>query len=373
MKIFERLIGLVAFASVTLSVTASAATLKSVKVGVSEALAVLDSSSSQVYRKSLESALTYATAQYEVSASKCGYKFEIETSYFDNSDKLASRTSALQLEQSGSWIIFGPRRSDQFFHASQVLSSTPFVSPMAGSQAVTSLQPPYFTMYPSVDVLAKIAIKAVLDKKIGNRFASFVDGTCAACKDFQESFRRQAEGRLVEMFSFDGAGDSPDLVQLSGALARSKVDFLLLPNYSKFSGYTISKLQAQYPNLKVVGSDGWGDGQFGFLESFGILPSVAGISVRGGAPAETMASLYGVRLQDLEIHGQRSSPHFVAYATVDFFRGLTRDLCAARPRNKAEFLAFLSKQKPTHFRSRYGVGVYELRNSQLTFSHSEKL
>ncbi len=350
----------------------SMAALKPVKIGVSEALATLDSSSSQFYRKSLEAAIAYAVQQYELPAAKCGYKFQVETSYFDNSDKLSSRSSVSLLEASGAWLIYGPRRSDQFFSASQVLGSTPFISPMAGAQSIASLPPPRFTMYPSVDALAATAIRAVLEKKFGARFASFIDATCLACKDFQESFRRQSEGRLTEVFYYDGAGDTPDLVQLSGALARSKIDFLLLPNYSKFSGYTISKLQAQFPNLKVVGSDGWGDGQYGFLESFGIYPSIIGLSVRGGAPAEAMASLYGVRMQDLEIQGKRTSPHYVAYATVDFFRILTRDLCVSRPKTKEDFHAHLKAQNSLHFRSRYGIGVYELKNSQLSFSHSER-
>lgn len=347
--------------------------LNPVKVGVLEALASLDSSSSERYKQFFESAIYYSLGENERALSKCGYKFEIVASYFDNSDKLAAKEAAQKLENAGAWIILGPRRSDQFLVGSKSLVTTPIVSPMAGANSVTSLPAPNFTMYPSVDALAKVAVKAVKRAGFGNRYGSFVDATCSSCKDFQAAFAEQSSGKLTEVFSIDGAGESPDLTQLRAALISKRVDFLILPNYSKFSGYTISKLQAQFPNLKVLGADGWGDGQFGFLEGFGIAPSIVGISVRGGGSPDVMSTLFGVRSLDREWQGKSLTPPYAAFGAIEFFRVLTKDLCRAKPKSRENFYRFLKNQNSSHFKSRSGIGVYFLRNSQLKFSHSESL
>lgn len=346
---------------------------KKVKVGILEGLAVVDSTSSERYRQIFESSLYYALGSVDRELSSCGYQLEVDEEFFDASDKYAAKTAAARLVSRGAWIVFGPRRSDHFIASVEGSGRVPVVSPMAGSRAVSNLRPPVFSMYPGVSKLAKAAVSEVSRRKYGKKFAAFVDASCLACRDFLEEFTRVSTGKLNRIFYLDSFGEAPDVVKLVEQLRTSQVDFLLLPNYSKFSGSVIRGIQDQFPTLKIVGADGWGDGQFGFLEGYGIRPEIQGISVRGGLPADDLSERLGVVSLDRSWRGERLRPPIASLAAISFFRRISKDLCRSRPGSPPALHDYLSKQDADHFREIAGVSIYELKDGQLRFSKYREL
>jgi hypothetical protein len=223
-------------------------------------------------------------------------------------------------------------------------------------------------MYPGVSTLAKASVSEASLRKYGKNFGAFVDASCLSCRDFLDEFTRVSAGKLNRIFSLDSFGEAPDVAKLMAQLRTSQVDFLLLPNYSKFSGSVIRGIQDQFPRLKIVGADGWGDGQFGFLEGYGIKSEIQGISVRGGLPVEQLSERMGVVSLDRSWRGERLRPPVAALAAISFLRRISRDLCRTRPAALPEFRDYLSRQGADHFREMAGVSVYELKDGQLRFS-----
>src|SRR5436190_16736122 len=91
-----------------INATAEQIPLKTVKVGILEAFSTIDSVASQRYRDAFEHALFYAVGENEKRLNSCGYKLEIISQYFDNSDLISAGEAAQALENNRVWIIFGP-------------------------------------------------------------------------------------------------------------------------------------------------------------------------------------------------------------------------------------------------------------------------
>ena len=188
-----------------------ARTLKTVKLGILEGLASTDSTSSERYRQRFDAATYFAIGESEKALNRCGYKLQVIPAYYEASDQNAPKASAELLEREGAWIIFGPRRSEDFKFAAQGLRRTAFVSPMANDLSMSHPPALLYSMYPSVEEFGNAAVSALEREKLGKRYAAVVDATCPACRDFEAIFDSLSKRKgYKKLFSVDIAGDKPE-------------------------------------------------------------------------------------------------------------------------------------------------------------------
>lgn len=354
------------------TVSAPAKELITVPVGLTEPLSATDSTSSQRYRERFEAAVNFALGENEKALNRCGYRYLLQPRYFDSSNKEAGAQAGDELTQSQVWAVFGPRRSEDFITVGSRLKNAVFVTPMANSNDVNQLGFPHFTMYPTTQDFSRLLVEALKRERYGKRYAAVVDVTCPACKDLDKEFGRVPGYQRA--FTYDIAADEPALTgladQIRAAEANGKLDFILLPNNSRASGFVISHLQKDFPHLKYVGAHGWGDAHYGFLFAYGIDKTVKGFCLRAGREFGEMAKAHGVQSIDYLWKGARVAPNYTAFSAIHFFRVLTQSLCHVKPTDQADFLKKMQKVSRTHFRFREPISVYQLSEGKLGFGYS---
>ncbi len=356
---------------------AASTTLIPVKLGVTDSFAVIDAPTTERMRSVYEGALFYAIGENAKALQKCGYRFQVAVSHYDEADKYAPRDTATLLEASNTWLVIGPRRSDHILMAALGLKHTPMISMTAGSNAVHDLSPPYFTMYPRPAELIRTMLRAVKKENFGKTYGTLVDVTCGVCKDFASGLKRDGRNQVSEKFVIEVATDTPDLTELIDALTANPVDFLFVSSYAKLTGFVISTLQSRFPKLKYLGPDTWGDGSYGFTDQYKILPTVRGLAVRPGLSPQRMGDMYGVQSLERDWRGKISHPPTVAFLLVDLIRSLRSDLCqlwnekGKRLASQEAFYEFFKSLPKDHFLLEPNISVYRLENSDFGFAYRE--
>ena len=150
-------------------------------------------------------------------------------------------------------------------------------------------------------------------------------------------------------------------------MKEKPIDFLLLPNNSKLSGFIISKLQLTYPKLQYLGTHGWGDANYGFLFHYGVSPETQGFCLRAGRDFSEMADGHGVQSLDYEWKGKLILPNYTGFSVIHFIRQVAKDLCSLRPESKADYLAHLATTDRSHFKLDEPLSVYRLNQSKLSY------
>ncbi len=356
-------------ASKTLRGAKSRPQLKQVLIGALDGLSEIDTKASDKFRKSYEAAFAYAMGRTAKELESCGYSVALDIEQYAFSDTLAPREGGEKLAARGAWIIFAPTNSKHFILSTQGSNQSVFVSAMAGSNAVYELKPPFFTMYPSVGEFAKHAIKTARSLDYGQKFGSFIATGCLSCADFHDSFVKMAKPEFDEAFSFEFSGDTPNLQNLKTALKKDPVDFLLVPNSSRPSGYIVSELKNEFPNLKFIGTDGWGNAEYSLMTGYDLGKNQQGFCVRGDLGAADMSALYRGGFPNFALKGQKVDPSYSAFVLNDFFDILTRKLCEFKPADRVDFLKYFTKASSSTFRPRTLLGVFSLKNGLLQFEH----
>lgn len=339
-----------------------------VKLGVLESLAHTGPTSSEVYKRLSESTLYYAIGENESKLRDCGYKLTPSIVHFDNLNTLELIKATKHFENSGTWLVIGPRRSSHFITTAKTLKNTPLLSTMANAEQVYNLNNISFTMYPSASTLAKLTVNEVLNKEYGPVYGTLVDVRCNSCLDFAKAFRQHNPGQK-EAFYIETVDNAPDLTKLREAIAKHNIDYLLIPNYSALTGYVISQVQKFNPTIKFVGSDGWGEDSYTHTKGYGINKNTTGFAVRLGAQKDDREKRYKFYSLGREVDGVYSLPPYSAYAMGEAIRILTNDLCSTKPQNKEAFTHYLSKQSPSHFRKDNLYAVHHFQEGSLVFSH----
>lgn len=345
----------------------SRAQLRQVLIGALDGLSEIDTKASDKFRKSYEAAFAYAMGRTAKELESCGYSIALDIEQYAFSDTLAPREGAEKLAGRGAWIIFAPTNSKHFILSTQGSNQSVFVSAMAGSNAVYELKAPFFTMYPSIGEFATHAIKTARKLEYGPKFGSIVATGCLSCADFHDSFVKAAKPDFSEIFSLEFSGDTPNLQNLKTALKKDAVDFLLVPNSSRPSGYILSELKDEFPNLKFIGTDGWGNAEYSLMTGYDLGKDQQGFSVRGDLGAADMSALYRGGFPHLALKGQKVDPSYSAFVLNDFFDILTRKLCEYKPVDRADFLKDFTKASHSTFRPRTLMGVFSLKNGSLHF------
>jgi hypothetical protein len=345
-------------------------TLKPVPIGFSEALAITDSTSSDRYRRHFEAAIYYSIGREEKRLNECGYKFQVMPSFYESIDKTAPGKSAKELEDKGAWIIFGARRSDDTLLSLKSIKNTPYVTPMATGYLIDEQKPPFFSMYPSIQDVAQAAVQTVRKEHYGKKYAAVIDTTCPSCRDFVKSFENASKSTGLEsVFSFDIAGDDPNLEELVSEIKNKKIDFLLVPNNSRVSGKIISTVANLNPNIKFVGTQGWGDKRYGFLFSSKIPKGTLGFCLRLGRTFQDDSNEYKVFSLNYEWNGELIYPNYTYLQTIFFIKKVVDNLCTYKPKNKESFFKILSKKNTDHFRTKDEISVHKIDSGSIEYAY----
>jgi hypothetical protein len=342
-----------------------------VRIDFFEGLAPKDTTSSERFQKEYESAISTAKALLQRRLADCGYTLETKSIFFNATDGLEAMERAKSSESEGAWLLVGPRRSNHYLLLAKGAGSTPTLSTMASSQEVFELGRLHRTMAPSNAQMAKIAAREAKSRsQKGATYLSVVSQDCVACLDFAVSFDEAAKAQgLRNLKSFPIMGETPDLSAIAEEVSRLKPSFILLPNYSKVTVQAIARLRASAPKAFFVGGDGWGDARFGFVQDGANLEGARGFTVRGFPPPESGLRNFKLGRELLSSRsGSAPMPESaVALSVLKLLEDTSDLLCSSRPKSKDAFRKAFESAKSKRFSAPFGVSIYELQGSAITF------
>ena len=349
---------------------AHAQSLSPIKIHFFEALAPKDTTSSERFQKEYEGAIATAKALSNQKLSKCGYKIEEKTRFYNASDPLEALESG-KASASDAWLIVGPRRSNHYVLLAKGAPDTPSVSTMASSQEVADLGALHLTMAPFNKEMAEVAATEAKARSGGKKtYVSVTSEDCVTCVDFAAHFDR-ASGKLglKKEVEFKITGESPDLSEITKAIAKLKPAFVLLPNYSKVTAQAIAAFHKAAPSAFYVGGDGWGDSNFGFLQNAKDLEGAEGFTVRGNPSSDEALSRFplGRQLMASSDPSLMKPNSGTALAIIKIIDGTSDFLCKYKPKDKASFVTAYRKHANKTFHSPWGVSIYNLKSGNIAF------
>jgi len=359
--------------AVTLEATAAPKPLTAVRLDFLEALAPRDTTSSEEFRRQFESSVALGIKLTESDLRACGYQFDAHTQFYSASDTLQAREKAVEADAAGAWLIAGPRRSDHYILVANGAPEAPSVSLMAGASEVEKLGAMHLSVYATNSALAlALAEYAKTSVNSGQKpnYLTVVSDDCLVCRDFSQLFDSAAKGRgLQKLDELKIITDTPDTAPVVEAVLKHKPTFILLPNYSKVSAMVMASIQSRFPSALFLGGDGWGDGQFGFVDRNPSLTTATGITVRGFPPVDTGLATFPLGKQALKgaesgAFVPKSGP---GMAILRIIQGTKDLLCSAKPRDRAAFRRAFAKKGRSFFSAPWGVSVYRLENARVTY------
>ena len=167
-------------------------------------------------------------------------------------------------------------------------------------------------------------------------------------------------------------GEQPDVAQLVEVIKKHKPAFVLLPNYSILSSYVVSKLAPVAPGVFFVGSDGWGDAKFGFVQNGPDISSARGFSVRGNPPVSEGLKEFDLGKRLIAIGDASKLGSSSSLAILRVFDGLEKSLCRSKPKSREAFAKDFPLSGSRDFSNLWGVSIYEIRSGEMTFARSSK-
>lgn len=343
---------------------------QSVRIEFIEALAPRDTTSSERFQRDFEGAIRLATMHLEKRAASCGYRFKTATAFYDASDPLQAKERAARADQNGTWLIVGPRRSNHYLLLAQGAASTPSVSLMATATEVTRLGPLHLSLAPSNETMAKIAARETSRRfkgRHGLKVAAVISDDCVACKDFADHFEREASRLGIRTSSKSMvSGELPETTTLVEKLRSEGPEIVLLPNYSKLTSHLIAAIQPALPKVLFVGSDGWGDSRFGFVQNGKAIESAKGLTVRAFPPTVQGLSAFrlGREIQGLSEGKALSGP---SVGILKIMETATELLCQSRPKTREAFSTQFAAQGRKKLAAPWGVSTYELSGGDIRF------
>ena len=350
-----------------------------------EALAPNDTTSSKRFQNEYEKAVTISLELSKEKLSQCGYKLEQTFSFYDASDSIQALEKGKLAESAAAWFLVGPRRSNHYLLLSKGSPNTPSVSLMASSKEVQVLEPLHLSLSASNEQMAKKAAQHAksLFQKQNPTFATIVSADCVSCIDFAKAFENEASklsfnawipkdsiSKNLPSARFEVLGDNPNMDRIKEAFKASTPDFILVPNYSKVSAVIIKALMSLVPNAIFIGSDGWGDSRFGFIQNNDNLQGAKGFTARGFPPVEKGLAQFDLGQLILKSRGSTAISSSSSLAIVKVVDGVTKLLCSEKPANKTQFKDAFVKSGKQYFSNPWGVSVFNLREGNIVFDRS---
>lgn|GEM_PF-1254552 len=359
--------------ALAISPTSYARPLTPVRLDFLEALAPRDTTSSEEFRKQFESSVAQGVRLTATRLRTCGYRLEPHTSFYNASDTLQATEKASVSQQAGSWMIVGPRRSDHYILVAKGAETTPSVSLMAGASEIEKLGPLHLSVYASNPVLAEALAqfaKTEHQAKTAATYLTVVSEDCLYCKDFSRLFDEAAKKRgLEKLQEIPVITETPDTEPVVAAALSLKPTYVVLPNYSKVSTQIMAAIQDRLPSTTFLGGDGWGDGQFGFVDRNPSLSTAKGFTVRGFPPVEQGLQKFAIGKASF-LEGQKgefSPKSGPGMAILRILQGTTDLLCQHKPKSAQAFSQVFSTSGRKFFSAPWGVSIYQLAQARITY------
>lgn len=350
-----------------------------IKITFMEALAVKDTTSSERFQKEYEHAIETGKELTKKRLERCGYQLTEDKMFYDASDTLQALEKAKLAQNTGAWLVVGPRRSNHYLLVAKGAENTATVSVMASSKEVYELDPLHLTIAQSNKNLAEIAAKEVKSKLKSKKqisYISIVNEDCVSCLDFSESFDVSAKAlKLKKLDEIKITGEQPETTNIEN-LIRSKIpDVVLLPNYSKVSALLIGAINKLNPKIFFVGGDGWGDNKYGFVHNSPQLKSADGLTVKGFPPTDKGLGFFALGKEILK--NPTLAAAFPAsgssQALMKIIEGTVDLICKEKPKSKDEFTRSFQKYGKKYFTNPWGVSVYRLAQGEVVFDKTVRL
>ena len=345
--------------------------LKKVKISFLEALAPKDTTSSERFQKDYVSAIEIGKRITRQRLSSCGYELDTKTFFYDASDPLQAKEQAEKAVKDGAWLMIGPRRSNHYLLLVKGAQSTPTVSLMASASEVDSLGGLHLSLSPTNPAMAKSAAKEIakrLKSKKTKTYISVVSEDCISCKDFAVAFEKHASVlKLKKLNEIKIIGDDPETTDIVSVIQEQKPDFVLLPNYSRSSSHIMSAVQKSKYHPIFVGSDGWGDSKFGFIQNNDNIDQIQGFTVRGTPPVENGIDKLTFKKELASTELPASGPGLGILKAID---STTEFLCQSKPKDGTAFATSFFKKGRKLFSAPWGVSVFNLKDGNLSFERS---
>ena len=363
----------------------SRAGLTKVPIHFIEALAPNDTTSSKRFQNEYENAVSLSLEISKEKLAQCGYKLEQTFSFYDASDSIQALEKGKLAEAEGAWLLVGPRRSNHYLLLSNGSPTTPSVSLMASSKEVVALEPLHLSLSASNEQMAKKAAQhaKLLLQKQSPTYSTIVSADCVSCVDFVKAFDSEASKLSFNAWSpkypisksfssgrFEVLGDNPNMDKIKEAFKSSAPELILVPNYSKVSAVLIKALLPIAPNAIFIGSDGWGDTRFGFIQNNDNLQGAKGFTVRGFPPVEKGLAQFDLGQLILKSSGSPAISSSSSLAIVKVVNGVTKLLCSQKPTTKTQFKDMFVKSGKQYFSNPWGVSVFNLREGNIVFHKS---
>ena len=346
-----------------------------VRISLIEALAPRDTTSSERFQKDFEVAISTSKSKLSNKLKSCGYALETDVRFYDAGDPVQALERARQAVEAGTWMIVGPRRSNHYLLLAQGAGDVPTVSMMASADAVRDLGPRHLSLSPLNFEMASVAAqeaKRRLPSRVNATYFSIVASDCISCKDFADGFDKAAVAfGMKSLGRIAVSGEQPDLAPILAKVKSGSPAFILLPNYSKLSSHLMAGIQPHLKHGFFVGSDGWGDSKFGFVQNGKDLTGASGFTVRGSPPIEKGLKQFALGRALTQEHRPDTQPlSGASLAILASLDGVADILCKERPANSKSFGEAFQRFAPKRFVAPWGVSIYDLAHGEITYRRS---
>ncbi len=334
-------------------------------IGVLQPFLSEDTQDSYLYKGAFEAALFFNLGMFAEKFKKCGYLPKYQFQYFPHEDTPKLKSLAMKLENEKNWFILGPNKSEQFLNAARVIKKTVMISGMANSKEIYELNWPFYTIYPSNQILAKATYFWVHKNKeyIGN-YGVITDPSCTFCEDFKNNYINYAGN---PSFVYEISEELFNSNFLKKQIDKYSITSLLLPVYSSFSGKIISSLNKEpYSKIKFIANDGLGD-ELNHVSYYPISKEQKGFSIRLGPKKSETIKILNIENLSLSWNDIDLYPPDEAIYFKESLEKILNILCKNKPMNKVEFNEILKKQPKDFFQSDLNFGVFELSGKKFFF------
>lgn len=347
-----------------------------VKISFMEALAPKDTTSSERFQKEYEYAVQSGKDLTRAKLKNCGYEISEEKVLYDASDNLQALEQAKKSQESGAWLIIGPRRSNHYLLTVKGAPETASVSIMASAKEVFELDSLHLSLAQSNKKMAAVLATEVKKKfKQNISYISLISEDCIACVDLAESFDQAAKKlKLAKIHEFKFTGEQPDISSIEKLVKEKNPDFILLPNYSIVSAYVMGIVSKWNPKMFFIGGDGWGDAKYGFVHNSPQLANVNGMTAKGFPPTNKGLEYFSLGKEILKNPTLAAAfpTSGSAQALLKAIQDTSDFLCKFKPKDKTEFAQVFKKNGSQYFKNPWGVSVFNLSQGEIIFDKTVK-
>lgn len=326
---------------------------------------VNSSTGSTRYKSNFENAVYYALGKNENKINQCGAKYLVHFNYFSANALVEARDLAKSIDQSIYWLLVGPTGAKHMITVSDMMKNTPVFSL---SSSIEGKKNKIISTSRSVNTLAIALARNIGLKGSIKNYGVLIDLDCAECVAFEKSFTNEVKKYSINRIFRSESNDFEYQTNLDSLFVNldkhKKVDALLVPNYSKLSGYVMSQVHAKYPKIIFLGGDGWGNGDWSYLPLFNLPDSIEAFSTRTYLD-DTQKS--GINSLDIISGTNILSPSDLSFSVIHLFDEITNLICEKKLTSRSKFINYIEAQNSDFLNKETDMGIYKLHNGKLKF------